>query len=67
MKQHKIISLFIIFVAGYFISKAQQTDSLTQQLDTLIAERYPSIAPGCVVLVAKRIQLFMRKHLVLPI
>lgn len=62
MKQLKTISLFIIFVAGCFISKAQQqTDSLTQKLDEYLVSANNFYKFNGSVLVAQRGKILLQK------
>lgn len=60
---YKLFLIFIICLAFFKDANAQskQDKLLIKQLDQLIAEKYKSIAPGCVVLVAKKGKVIYQK------
>jgi len=57
------ILFFILFtgLASLSFGQSKQDKELVKQVDKFIAENYPSYAPGCAVLVAKKGEVLLEK------
>jgi CubicO group peptidase (beta-lactamase class C family) len=60
---HKSLLIFLawLFFLSDIYGQNKQDKQLTKQLDQLISDKYASIAPGCVVLVARKGQVVYKK------
>ena len=61
MYKSLLIFLAFLILLNDISGQSKQDKQLSKQLDQLISERYKSIAPGCVVLVAKKGQIVYKK------
>jgi CubicO group peptidase (beta-lactamase class C family) len=61
--RHKLFLLFIIFFLLLSNSYAQNSSDkeIPKELDSLIAQRYPNVSPGCEILVMKKGDTLYRK------
>src|SRR5450432_1221019 len=60
---HKSLLIFLawLFFLSDIYGQNKQDKQLTKELDQLISDKYASIAPGCVVLVARKGQVVYKK------